>query len=75
MKFMKKNESAFRITIRNSNVRNWINSRDLINIAALCRKADYNRGAFSRFLEGHQDLKEENLAKIETALADYGYKP
>jgi len=59
---------------RNILLREWINAHDLINIAALCRRIDYNRGTFSRFLEGHQELGEKATTKLENILTEYGYE-
>lgn len=58
---------------RNALARNWLKSRTLFNIAALCRSIDYDRGSFARFEEGHHDLKEDALERLEKALAPYGY--
>lgn len=58
---------------RNTLARNWLNRRKLFNIAALCRSIDYDRGSFARFEEGHHDLKEDALERLEKALAPYGY--
>lgn len=58
---------------RNAYAREWLKQHDLFNIAALCRRINYNRGAFSRFEEGHLALSIEPLERLEEALNEYGY--
>lgn len=58
---------------RNARVREWLKDHPLINIAALCRAIDYNRGAFWHFEDGKQDLGIEATERLESALKKYGY--
>lgn len=62
---------------RSEKLRAWLKGRDLFNYAALCRRIDYNRGAFSHWLEGHNnwDLSDQAMDRLESALIAYGYKP
>lgn len=62
--------------IRTELLRQWLKERDLFNISALCRRIDYNRGAFSHWLEGHAnwDMSDEAADRLEDALTPYGYK-
>jgi hypothetical protein len=57
-------------------LRKWIKDHDLFNIAALCRRINYDRGAFSHWLEEHEnwDLSAEAADRLEAVLIDYGYK-
>lgn len=57
-------------------LRQWLKEHDLFNISALCRRIDYDRGAFSHWMEGHVnwDLSEEVVTRLENALMPYGYK-
>ena len=58
-------------------LRQWLKERDLFNISALCRRINYDRGAFSHWMEGHDnwDLSDEAASRLENALVQYGYKP
>lgn len=59
---------------RNARARAWLKEHDLFNAAALCRRINYNRGAFSHFQEGHVDLSAEVLLRLEVTLMPYGYE-
>lgn len=59
---------------RNEALREWLNSHDLLNAAALCRRVDYNRGAYSHFIEGHHYLSLQMIIKFENVLSNYGYQ-
>lgn len=71
----KKEIAAIGLTIaeRNTEARIWLNHHDLFNIAALCKRIDYDRGSFSRFMEGHIDLSDVVINKLEISLRPYGY--
>lgn len=58
-------------------LRQWLKQHDLFNISALCRRIDYDRGAFSHWMEGHAnwDLSDEAADRLETTLVQYGYNP
>lgn len=58
---------------RNTRARVWLKQHDLFNIAAICRRINYNRGAFAHFEEGHLDLSEAVLQRLEDLLDPYGY--
>lgn len=70
---MKKDKTEVTVKYRNEVLRTWLKSHDLLNIAALCRRTNCNRGAFAHFIEGHYDMTEEPLTRIEQALIFYGY--
>lgn len=61
---------------RNILLRQWLKQHDLFNIAALCRRINYDRGAFSHWLEAHEgfNLSEEAADRLENTLVDYGYR-
>lgn len=71
---MKKENSEYH-KIRNDKMRTWLKQHDFLNIAKICRRIGYNRGSFSHFEEGHKELGEKTLQKLEFSLIDYGYKP
>lgn len=58
---------------RNKWARAWLSSHKLINIAALCRAIDYDRGNFWGFEMNTRDLPEDVLKKLERQLINYGY--
>lgn len=74
---MKRKSSAEpeKLTIeqRNARLREWIVEHDMLNLATLCRRIPYDRGAFAHFKEANQDLGQEPLAKAEKLLSEYGY--
>jgi len=67
---MKKNKG------RTDTLRQWLKEHDLFNLAALCRRIDYDRGALSHWLENHAgwDISDEVVDRLEKALKPYGYK-
>lgn len=73
MKQLKKQEVPT-IEERNILLRSWVKAHDLLNLAALCRRVDYDRGSFSHWVEAHHELSEDVIIRIEQALSDYGYK-
>lgn len=71
---MKKKEgNGSKLYIRNENIRKWLKSHDMINIAKLCRAVGYNRGNFANYETGWRDLPEEIIERLENALIHYGY--
>lgn len=71
---MKKKEiNDSKLYIRNENIRKWLKSHDMINIAKLCRVVGYNRGNFANYEMGWRNLPQEIIERLEAALADYGY--
>lgn len=61
------------LELRNEILRQWLNAHDLINVAALCRRIDYDRGNFWHFEEGTRDLPEDAIARLENELFKYGF--
>lgn len=60
--------------IRNDALCQWLQAHPFINLARVCRHINYNRGAFQKFAEGHQELSIHAIERLENALIDYGYK-
>lgn len=59
---------------RNEAAREWLRSHELINVAALCRRIDYDRGNFWHFEYGQRDLPEDALERLEKVITNYGFK-
>lgn len=59
---------------RNDQLRAWLKEHDMLNLAKLCRRIPYDRGAFQHFEDETQNLSEEPLSKIEKLLEKYSYK-
>lgn len=74
MREKKKISEPLTLEQRNARAREWLKQHDLFNNAALCRRINYNRGAFSHFQEGHLDLSAEVLLRLEATLMPYGYE-
>lgn len=75
MKRIKKS-AAEKLTLeqRNDKLRMWLKDHDMLNLAKLCRRIPYDRGAFQHFEDEMQNLSEEPLAKVEKLLVKYGYQ-
>lgn len=75
---MKKKETNaplnYSIEERNHLVRQWLKDHDLINIAKLCRRINYDRGNFWHFEDDTRDLQEPHITALEQALVYYGYQ-
>lgn len=74
MKRIKKSElEKMTLEQRNERLRAWLKDHDLLNLAKLCRRIPYDRGAFQHFEEQALDLSDEPLTKVENILKKYGY--
>lgn len=69
----KTTEEKLTIEQRNDNLRAWLKDHDMLNLAKLCRRIPYDRGAFQHFEDGTQNLSEEALTKVENLLKKYNY--
>lgn len=71
-----KKSAAEKLTLeqRNDKLRVWLKEHDMLNLAKLCRRIPYDRGAFQHFEDETQNLSDEPLTKVEELLKKYNYK-